>query len=277
VSIETVLLHASAESLDPKAGPAAYAFGLAAAFGAHLTAFVFELEIYSPSGSYHGALAAEGRAAVERRNRDALAKAEALRRAAADAAISADVITARAHAHDVPALVAGRARLHDLSVMGVDPLGPLSERMVAEYVLFQSGRPMIAVPREAPGFAAERILVAWDFTPPAARAIADAMPFLERAAEVWIVTFANEKKIETALTADDLAAMLERHGIEATYETVPHTAPDISRSILDYAGQVEADMLVMGGYGHSRFREFVLGGATRGVLGAATLPVLMSH
>lgn len=277
MSLKNVMLHVSAENFDPAAGAARYALGMSAAFGAHLTGLMFELDVYSPSGAYFGQLAADGRAAVEARNRAARAMTDDLRRAADAAHVPADVITRRAHAHDVPDAVAERARLCDVSVVGIETEGLLNDRTIAEHVLFQSGRPIIAAPKNCTGFASERIVVAWDYSRAAARAVADAMPLLKRAAEVWIVTFADEKRIDTALTADDLATALARHGVGATYETVAISGAEIGQAILSYAQQCSADLLVMGGYGHSRFREFVLGGATRGVLQTTHLPVLMSQ
>ena len=278
MSISNILLHASAEHVDPHRGPAAYAISLATTFGAHLTSLVFELDIYSPSGAYGRSIAAEARALVEARNHEALAGAARLREAAAEAKLSADIITTRSYAYGVPEIVADHARLSDVTVAGMDPSGPLSEHGIAEHVLFQSGRPLIVVPAEhLGGFACERIVVAWDFGRTSARALADAAPFLARATEVTIVTFGDDKRIDTSLTGDHVVAALLRRGVAARFEQVARGSATIDAALLSQARRRKADLLVMGGYGHSRFREFILGGATRGVLQTATLPVLLSH
>lgn len=276
--IGSILLHVSAENLDPKLGAGAYALSLARTFGAHLTVLAFELDIYSPTGAYGRAMAAEARAAVEARNQDAVARAGRFREAAAAAGVTAEVITDRSYAYGVPEVVADFARINDITVAGIDQSGLLSERGVAEYVLFESGHPVIVVPRgHADGFACERLVVAWDFGRTSARALADAAPFLERAREVSVVTFAGDKPIDTRLSSDQLVMALDRRGIAARFEEAQRGASSIDAALLEYAGGKRADLLVMGGYGHSRFREFVLGGATRGVLLSASLPVLLSH
>jgi nucleotide-binding universal stress UspA family protein len=280
VTIGNVLLHAAAETVDAERGPAAYALGLAAAFRAHLTALVLEVDVYTPSSAYAPAraLAAEARAAVEARNRGAAARAARLRERAARDGLSAEVVTDRSYAYGVPEVAADHARLHDVTVAGVDESGLLSERAVAEHVLFASGRPLIVVPGDREGgFACGRVVVAWDFGRAAARALADAAPFLARAAEVSVVTLADDKRVDTSLTGGHVVAALARRGVAARFEEVRRGSAAIGDALLGCARERNADLLVMGGYGHSRLRELVLGGATRGVLGSASLPVLMSH
>lgn len=110
----------------------------------------------------------------------------------------------------------------------------------------------------------------------AARAIADAMPFLERAKAVDVVVIAEERK-EDEIAAASMIRHLERHGISATDKRMTQADISIENIILSYAADISADFLVMGGYGHSRLRELILGGVTRGILSSMTLPVLMSH
>ena len=138
--------------------------------------------------------------------------------------------------------------------------------------LFDTGRPVLVAPPTAPTTVGSRILIAWNGSSQASRAVAFAMPFLEKAQEVTIAVGGHEGHVPAA----SLAVYLERHGIRAAVENFSVTG-SIGKAILDRAGRLGADMIVMGAYGHSRLREMMLGGATREVLSAATLPVLMAH
>lgn len=278
MTIQSILLHAASESCEPRCGPSAFALQLAQAFEARVTALVYELDVVLPRSAYGRRITAEARADVAERNADARDRAALLRDAAAGMQVKAEVLTERSFAYTIPEVVADRARLHDLTVAGVDARGLLSEHMIADYVLFQSGRPLVLVPADhAAPFSCDKVVVAWDYSRTAARALADAMPILRRAGEVTIVAFGDDKEMESSLTREDVLAALEHRGVQARYEQAERGDRDISAAINAFAAGGAADLLVMGGYGHSRFREFVLGGATRGVLEAPALPTLLSH
>jgi nucleotide-binding universal stress UspA family protein len=120
-------------------------------------------------------------------------------------------------------------------------------------------------------------MVCWDGSRAATRAIADSLPFLRKAKKVEIVMVAGKAGKEDEIPGVDLGQHLARHGLEVDVKRI--TAPDIdvSSTILSYAADSNADMIVMGGYGHSRLREFILGGVTRSILETMTVPALMSH
>ena len=179
---------------------------------------------------------------------------------------------------NAPTAVARLARNFDIT-FGVQPEGPdqSASGLLLEGLLFHSGRPLLILPYIHRGPAKlGRVIVAWDGGAAAARALAAAMPVLKRAGRVEIVTMLNGRKASTDLPGFDIARNLARHGIQAELKTLPKGEDD-GALILSYAVDENADMLVMGGYGHSRLREFVLGGATRTILSSMTLPVLMAH
>jgi nucleotide-binding universal stress UspA family protein len=120
------------------------------------------------------------------------------------------------------------------------------------------------------------VLACWDGSRTAARAIGDAMPLLERAKAVEVVIVAEERKSEE-MTGANMNAHLVRHGVAASVKRIAKGDIAIQDALLSYAADSGADFMVMGGYGHSRLREFILGGVTRGILASMTLPVLMSH
>lgn len=149
-----------------------------------------------------------------------------------------------------------------------------------ERLLLGSGRPVLIVP-EAGDFSriGSHVIIGWNATREAIRASFDAVPLLSKAGQVELVwvNAQNEPELSGDLPGTELAAVLSRHGADVTAKSL--AAPELSPAdaLLNHAATVGADLLVMGGYGHSRLREYVFGGVTRGILETMTLPVLMSH
>jgi nucleotide-binding universal stress UspA family protein len=175
--------------------------------------------------------------------------------------------------------LARRARTRDLCIV------PLADRYdgqieLAQQVIFQSGRPALAFAATRPLFASGAIgaiAVAWDGSRSAARALADALPILRRAASVRIVTFVNEKEAARGGLGDEVVRHLATHGVVAVADEVDAKGVKIGRAIDAYLAKSPADLLVMGAYGHSRMLEFVLGGATEHVLRSPPTAVFLSH
>ena len=143
-----------------------------------------------------------------------------------------------------------------------------------ESVLIDSGKPVLVVPYiGTQGSIGHTIVVAWKETRETARAVVAALPLLQKAERVHVATWGREQDGRH----DAIVAHLGRHGVVAAPHHYGDEPGDIGAYILSAAADLNADMLVMGGYGHSRAREWVLGGATRTVLEAMTVPVLMSH
>lgn len=174
-----------------------------------------------------------------------------------------------------------QARYCDLIVIGqIDPqeVSPVVMPDFPQYVVLNSGRPVLIVPYvgqfENIG---NRVLIAWDASMAATRTITNAIPLLMRAQIVQVVMFnAQQLQANGALSGSDIALYLARHNIKAQV-LQQTTEQDIGSALLSLATDLNADLLVMGGYGHSRFREILLGGVTRTVLETMTIPVLMSH
>ncbi|HEY0061870.1 MAG TPA: universal stress protein [Telluria sp.] len=177
------------------------------------------------------------------------------------------------------------ARAADMAIVGQsDPERPALADLAA-HVITHSGRPVLVLPA-APHGSCGRIMVAWEGGREAARALQLALPLLRQAQQVRIVLFelaGNPQASADAMIADP-RPWLQRHGIEAqlTVQPLEHhrllsRKNEVGEGLLALAAADKADVLVMGAYGHSRFREAVLGGVTRTVLEAAMLPVLMVH
>jgi nucleotide-binding universal stress UspA family protein len=145
-------------------------------------------------------------------------------------------------------------------------------------ILAESARPVIVVPgiqREPARF--ERIVAGWDGSPAAARALGDAAPLLERAEHVEIVATNSALALQLVVSGGErLVRRLVRLGVDASFRRIPGDG-DPANVLLSHAADVSADMIVSGGYGHSRIREAILGGVTRTLLGSMTVPVFMSH
>jgi nucleotide-binding universal stress UspA family protein len=170
------------------------------------------------------------------------------------------------------------ARCFDLSVVGQAKPSDPEGGMIVEGGLFGSGRPVIVVPYiQRKGIKLDRVVVCWDGSRAAARATGDAMPFLTRAKKVDVVTIGAAPAKSEEVPGADIAQHLARHGRNVEVQHLAIADIDTTSAILSYVADAGADLIVMGGYGHSRLREFVLGGMTRGILGSMTVPVLMSH
>jgi nucleotide-binding universal stress UspA family protein len=170
------------------------------------------------------------------------------------------------------------SRLYDLNIVAQpDRSSPSQTDFLSEAVLFGSGRPMLMIPYIThPPIKTDRVLICWDGGIPAARAVHDAMPFLRKAKRIDIVTV-NEKEGESEASSAALIAHLARRDLAATPYRITADTPNIHNAILSLAADNNSDLMVMGGYGHSRLREFILGGTTRGMFESLTVPALISH
>jgi nucleotide-binding universal stress UspA family protein len=220
-------------------------------------------------------------AELEEARSAATAQLEAMcaRIAAEDAQTPIRVETLTAQLYEEGDAIAAAARTRDVTLV---PIGPAVEadRSLAETVLFGSGRPLLVYPESleiAPAASFDTVAVAWDGSARAARAVADALPILRRAKEVRIFTALGEKPQAVKGAARDLLRHLKAHGIDAGVDERLTHDQSIGCRLADYVAATPLDLLVMGGFGHARVREFVLGGATAAVLEAPPCPVLMSH
>ncbi len=172
------------------------------------------------------------------------------------------------------------ARCFDLSViMQPDPDAFADDAQTIEAALFESGRPVIAVPYiQRQGVVLDQVVCCWDGGRAAARAIGDALPLLKMAKNVRVLTIANNDFSALNECRElEIGAHLARHGLKVDVEVSSAPDVDVADTILNWVADQSASMVVMGGYGHSRLREFVLGGVTRTMLSSMTVPVFLSH
>ncbi len=276
--IKDIVFHLSVGS--PRDVAADYAVSVAETFAAHLAGVAFAYDPVLSATMMGGGLPVDfieaQRAAAEQAAGAAIAKLEDAARRADISVESRLISTSLAGAAD---LFGHLARRFDLAIVGQadpDAVGP--QELITEAALFQSGRPVLVVPYiQKSGLTLDRVLVCWDASRNASRAIHDAMPFLRRAKTVDVVVVATERLKSDELPGADIAHHLARHELKIDLKRIVTGGTDVASTILSYAADVSADSIVMGGYGHSRLREFILGGATRGILSAMTVPTFMSH
>ena len=258
---------------------------LAARNEAHLTGlFVIEAISFSALAAPGGPDFAAAEAFLEIQNQHSAARMQVADRLAArfgDATRRAGVSSEWRLADDDPAgTTTLHARYADLAVLGqADPDNPPLGPGIVEAVLLGAGRPTLVVPFIGAQSIGKRVLVAWNATREAARAVNDALPLLGQAEQVTVLSVNPARGIagDGDVPAADIALHLARHGLKA--EAAYTTAEDVSVGdvILSRAADLGADLIVMGGYGHSRARGFARGGATPTLLRHKTVPVLLSH
>jgi nucleotide-binding universal stress UspA family protein len=256
-----------------------YAVSIASTYDAHISGVAFAYEPVVPGTVFDGVAAsiiATYRSESEKAGQTAVSKFDDLARRAG---VSADSHLLEAGPTGAGELFAQVARHFDLAVVGqTDPEQDSPEELLPEAALFGSGRPIVIVPYiQKAGLKLDRVMVCWDGSRAAARAIADAGPFLDRAKAIDVVTVSKTQGARNELPGFDIAHHLARHNLKVDLKRIVAGDIDVPSALLSHAADTAADLVVMGGYGHSRLREFVLGGATRGLLESMTVPVLMSH
>lgn len=272
--IKNIAVHLTGSSEDEVR--LTYAGALAQRFDANITGLQVNvmpgiLSVTDPSGS------AFLQELIETSNKQADLATGRLREQLARLGPLTDLRRLNLFSDEVGPTLAAEVRLSDLFV-GTRPYGdPARKEAIEEAVLLRSGRPCIFLPpeiQEQPKF--DSILIGWKNTREAARAVADALPLLQGAERVDVVTVAEASGRLASEPNLDIGRYLSRHGISAEIRTAAGV-PDSGAALLREARASGADLIVIGGYGHSRLQEWVLGGATRELLSSAPVPVFISH
>ena len=275
--IKDIAVHLTGSSED--AIRITHAAALARTLNAHLTGIYLHeipdvLAITDPSGS------AFLQRLVEQSVAQAEATSEALDVRLRQLGLTYELRRLDVYPGQVGRILASEARQCDLFV-GTRPYGdPNRGQWIEEAVLFLSGRPCLFVPPSFEGSSVySNVLVAWKNTREAARAVADALPLLKTAKSV-VVAIVDEELGATEerrrAPDEDIGRYLSRHGIRAEVHIIDGWT-STGAALRNEAARTAADLIVMGAYGHSRLREWMLGGATRDVLNSAAVPVLVAH
>lgn len=269
-----------AEPLPPAA--IAQAVGFARALDAELTGLATHIDIKVPDNWLaERLLHVNDMARAEEAK--SLASGEAslalLHEHGKDKAVTTHGVIVRLNLHSVGPCVAQHARTRDLSLVCVGDRMD-SQRSVAEDVIFGSGQPVVVFhPERAPLPVNELVdvCIAWDGSRSAARAAASAMPLLRRAKAVQVLTIVGEKPSATSGLGRELVRHLRMHGVTAETDELDGRGRSIGASIDAYVEECAPQLMIMGAYGGSRLKEFVLGGATEHVLNRPHIPILLAH
>ncbi|MDJ0513130.1 MAG: universal stress protein [Methyloceanibacter sp.] len=257
------------------------AIGLAKAQGAHLVAVAFAPQALMPLYGADVAFADMSGVldGVKAQGEEALARFQA---AADETGVSYEVRLMHGTSDEFPHDFAAAARLTDLAILGQprdgDPL--VGQYALVERCLFASGRPVLIVPADPDETVSpETVVVAWDGSAEAARAFGDALSFLKAAKRVVLLSGLDEDAREDRdLAVEGMVAHLGRHGVNVEPVAVSmREGADVGRLLISRAKDLNADMIVMGAFHHSRWREFILGGVTLTMLEEAPIPLFMSH
>ena len=257
MSITTIATHVqpgSAAEVERRLAPA---LTVAEGFGAYLTTLVFAID---GAETHEAATAAQAVDLAARRG------------------VRGEVRARTSFAYGAGEVFADQARVSDLAVVSLDLARGLSGRLLLSAVAFASGRPVLLVP-EATGLPRmpKRVLVAWDASPAAARAVAGALPFIRQADETIVATVADEAALRPGQSGIELTHLLARHGARASFVTVRADSRGVLASLGDCARERAADLLVLGIVRHSPAHDLVFGSATAALFqGAAGLPCLIA-
>ncbi|TWA95844.1 universal stress protein [Bradyrhizobium stylosanthis] len=257
-----------------------FAITVAEAFDAHLAGVAFAYEPDFPGYVMLEIPPDVVATMIEESKKAAEAAIRRFDEAARRSLLSAEHRLVRTVGIEAPTLFAAIARRFDLSTfLQSSPDGEANDDMI-ESALLESGRPVIVVPYiDKNGLKLDRVVCCWDGGRPAARAINDALPLLARAQKVDLLIIENNKtKNETTeICGVEMASHLARHDVKVEIEIIP--APDIgvADAILSHVADESGTLIVMGGYGHAKLREIILGGVTRDILKSMTVPAFMSH
>jgi nucleotide-binding universal stress UspA family protein len=281
MTIKDVLLSLTSYPTPTQKQAIENAVAVAEGLGALVSAVAFEVDVQSPIGLYADPVGISGILAADRKKsaynaRDLLANFETN---AAARGIAHDHSLLSCRLLEIPGRLVDEARFCDLAMVPLKE-GIAAELDIAEKLVFESGRPILIFPDdskcELPSNL-KNVAVAWDFSRPATRAIADALPLLQRAKQVRVFTVVDDKPIDKSQSIAKLARHLARHGVEIISEDVKSNGRAIGDVLKAYVSQHKIDLLVMGAYGHSPVREFILGGATKSILNHPPTWVLLSH
>ena len=260
--------------------PAVYALALAGKLGAHVTTMVGTIEPFQAirSGDVDN-MQGLGAPRQPPSLQDRLARTtELIQSAAGRAGVACEILTGSDGPLLSAQIVTAAAQVRDLTAIAVH--GPLTypRQGLVEAALFGSGRPVLMIPPSAQPFSGGVIVVGWDATRSAVRALHVALPLLTRAGDVVVATVSDDKQPPVLASGPAVCRYLEHWAVDGRFHSVPRRQKSVGDDLLLFAGDLGADLIVLGGFAHAREREFLFGSVTRDIFQAQLkIPVLLSH
>jgi nucleotide-binding universal stress UspA family protein len=263
---------------DTLGHPGEYAIGLAKATGAHLTALVVECEPIGPTPQLKPDNMQVDLVEVSADSAVFAKTAERLIAAAQHNGTECSVLSASSDSPNFRDVLIGTAQVRDLVVFDVQgpPRRPTLDWV--EAILFGSGRPIVLAPSGARPVLNGAIVFAWDESRSAVRALHDTLPLIIGSREVVVVSVVDDKQIRNRGSGEWICSYLARWGVTSRFQPIMRRSEKVGVDLLDVTWRMNADVLIMGGFGHSREREFIFGSATRDILQSnLEIPVFLSH
>lgn len=252
---------------------------VAADLGARITALALEDEVFVRPAVVLPTDLESAEAAGARDVGDMQQLLNAFTHAASRANIRAQSRSGKVPAEQIASILAEQARFSDLTLIPVKPHDSRTEHII-ETFLFESGRPLLLCPEQRADELRgefENVMIAWDHSARAARAVGDALPILQAAASVRVVTVADDKTDAITKSGTALVDHLREHGVYASFETVNGGGSSTGKVLGSWANSHAMDAIVMGAYHHSRLNEIVWGGVTKTIIGQPPCWVMISH
>ncbi|GGH33172.1 universal stress protein A [Alsobacter metallidurans] len=276
--IKSVLIALTKE-FGPERPSSALAYGLslAQATGAHATVQAASVRLALPNAFVSRYVGAAVEAENRRLDRLAHHVAEEAQKSAAMAGVICSAEAPHLDFHELLDALTTQARLQDLTILDAEPEALGMDRELMHRLLTESGRPVLVAPEKQTTFSAQRIMVAWDGSARAARAANDALPLLRAAEDVEVVAVVGEKELRGSADGSELAPHLARHGVNVSVYAIAAVDGDAADALRQKAIWGRNDLIVMGGYVHSRLRELVFGGVTQSLLKSSPVPLFMSY
>lgn len=275
-NIKNVLIALNEEGEGRPSDALSYGLALGKAADAHISVQAASVKLDIPSA--HGSAIVAGMVHEENHRIRELTRrvAENSRAEGALAGVICEVDAPQLTYAELKARALAQARVNDVVVVDADGSAMTVDGGLLRALVFESGRPVLVVPRGAPKFACDRVLVAWDASAAAARAVGAALPFLIAADDVRIVCYVGDKDVPRSAAGADLAVALVRHGVNASVKELP-AGNDVAARLREQAGMYRADLVVMGAFVHSPIREWIFGGVTQAMLKTSVTPLLVAH
>src|SRR5262245_47903538 len=260
--IANILIGLTVEAKDEPTSAVSYGLSLAKSAHAQVTVYAPTVKLVLPHAFVSGTVA--GLVAAENRHLAELARSAVNRieQEAKDAGVRAAVTSPQLKRLKLVEEFAKETRLHDLCILDSETQALDVDRDLIEAALLDSGRPVIVVPPQCKAFKAKHIMVAWDGSAQAARALFDALPLLRAAETVEAVQVEGEKDLTKIVPGSALASHLLAHGVQIVAKTIGSPDGDAAEALRQHADRSSADLLVMGGFAHPRIRQLILGGVT---------------
>jgi len=262
---------------DKPSSALAYGLSLAHQANAHVTALSTAIRLTGP----HSVLSSLMQDLVGQENRRLAALARAAGEKATSVAslegLSCTTENLQLSYNELVDIFTARARVNDLAVLDAENTPLSADRGLIYAAVFESGRPAIVVPARVTEFKGERILIAWDGSARASRAVHDALPFLLAASSVSIVQVSGDKDLSKSVPGGELKAYLASHGIAAEVTDLPAKSGEAVDALRRHAADNGFDMIVMGAFVRSWIRQITLGGFTRALLDESPVPVFLAH